>query len=89
PLRGHKLTPYEGGVRVPMLVKWPGITKAASVNDQYFIIEDIFPTFLEMAGLKEEAQKSVDGMSIVPLLSGNGNYPAERPIYWHFPNTYD
>ncbi|MEX0360397.1 MAG: sulfatase/phosphatase domain-containing protein, partial [Allomuricauda sp.] len=43
----------------------------------------------EIAGLKEEAKKSVDGMSIVPLLSGKGAYPTERPIYWHFPNTYD
>lgn len=89
PLRGHKLTPYEGGVRVPMLVRWPGITKAASINDQYLIIEDIFPTFLEMAELKEEALKSMDGKSIIPLLTGNGTYPQERPIYWHFPNTYD
>nr|WP_299385894.1 sulfatase [Allomuricauda sp.] len=88
PLRGHKLTPYEGGIRVPLLVKWPGVTPAASVNDQYLIIEDIFPTFLEMAGVQEEINK-VDGLSFVPLLSGKGEYPENRPIYWHFPNTYD
>jgi arylsulfatase A-like enzyme len=89
PLRGHKLTPYEGGARVPLIVKWPNVTKAASVNNQYLIIEDIFPTFLEMAGLKEEMKKSTDGISFMPLLTGKGNYPKDRPIYWHFPNTYD
>ncbi|MCL6265161.1 sulfatase [Flagellimonas myxillae] len=89
PLRGHKLTPYEGGVRVPLLVNWPGVTKAASINDQYLIIEDIFPTFLELAGLYEEAKLSSDGISFLPLLSEMGAYPEERPIYWHFPNTYD
>ena len=89
PLRGHKLTPYEGGVRVPMLVKWPGVTQSASINDQYLIIEDIFPTFLEMAKLSKEAERSVDGISFKPLLTGEGDYPVDRPIYWHFPNTYD
>ncbi|MEC3908483.1 sulfatase [Tamlana sp. 2201CG12-4] len=89
PLRGHKLTPYEGGSRVPLLVKWPGVTQATTINNQYLIIEDIFPTFLEMAGLNKEAKKSIDGISFKPLLTGKGTYPKDRPIYWHFPNTYD
>jgi len=89
PLRGHKISPYEGGTRVPMMIKWPGITKPETVNNQYLIIEDIFPSFLEMAGLQEEANKSIDGISFLPLLNENGDYPKDRPIYWHFPNTYD
>ncbi|MEX0314627.1 MAG: sulfatase [Allomuricauda sp.] len=89
PLRGHKLTPYEGGIRVPMMVKWPGITDSGTVNDNYVIIEDIFPTFLEMAGLHKEANKSLDGISFISLLTGKGKYPVDRPIYWHYPNTYD
>ena len=89
PLRGHKLTPYEGGIRVPMIVKWPGVTQAGSINNQYLIIEDVFPTFLEMAGLDEEAKKSPDGISFNPLLTGKGVYQSDRPIYWHYPNTYD
>ncbi|MEQ6118204.1 sulfatase [Reichenbachiella sp. MALMAid0571] len=89
PLRGHKISPYEGGTRVPMMVKWPGITKPETVNNQYVIIEDIFPSFLEMAGLKEEAGKSIDGISFLPLLAKKGQYPIDRPLYWHFPNTYD
>lgn len=89
PLRGHKLTPYEGGTRVPMIVKWPGITRAGTTSENYLMIEDIFPTFLEMANLKEEAKKSADGVSFVPLLTGKGEYPSDRPLYWHYPNTYD
>jgi arylsulfatase A-like enzyme len=89
PLRGHKLTPYEGGIRVPMIVKWPGVTKPKTVNGQYLIIEDIFPTFLEMANLKEQARKSPDGVSFMSLLTGEGTYKTDRPIYWHYPNTYD
>jgi arylsulfatase A-like enzyme len=92
PLRGHKLTPYEGGVRVPLIVKWPGVTRPDSVcDDRYVIIEDIFPTFLEIAGVRqyEQVGGKVDGISFVPLLRGHGEYPTDRPIYWHFPNTYD
>ncbi len=89
PLRGHKITPYEGGIRVPMLVKWPGVTEPKVNNESYIIIEDIFPTFLELAGLKKEAKQSADGISFVPLLTGEGDYPKNRPIFWHYPNVYD
>jgi arylsulfatase A-like enzyme len=89
PLRGHKLTPYEGGTRVPMIVKWPGVTQAGTTIKDYLIVEDIFPTFLEIARLKREAKKSKDGISFVPLLTGKGNYPSDRSLYWHYPNTYD
>ncbi len=89
PLRGHKITSYEGGTRVPMLVKWSGTTKPETIEDQYVIIEDIFPSFLELAGLEDEAKNSIDGISFLPLLTGKGEYPADRPIFWHFPNTYD
>lgn len=88
PLRGHKISPYEGGIRVPMLVKWPGTTAPGTSNDHYLIIEDIFPTFLELANLKEDAQKSRDGISFVPLLSNQNAYQANRALYWHFPHTY-
>jgi hypothetical protein len=92
PLRGHKITPYEGGVRVPLIVKWPGVTKPDSVcEDYYVIIEDIFPTFLQIAGVKqyEQVGGKIDGISFVSLLKDVAGHPADRPIYWHFPNTYD
>lgn len=90
PLRGHKLTPYEGGSRVPMIVKWPGVTKADSLCHEYLIIEDIFPTFLEMAGVKDYQQigGKIDGVSFVPLLKRTPGYPKDRSLFWHFPHNY-
>lgn len=92
PLRGHKLMAYEGGVRVPMIAKWPGITQPSSEESQYVIIEDIFPTFLEIAGVNEEnySGQAVDGKSFVPILkSETGDDWQERPIFWHYPHIYD
>ena len=90
PLRGHKLLPYEGGVRVPLIVHWPGVTQPGSVSKNYMIIEDIFPTILEMAGVKDYKQKGglIDGESIVPFLEGKTKNQQNRPIFWHYPNTY-
>ncbi len=89
PLRGHKLTPYEGGTRVPMVAYWPGRSRGGTTVADYIMIDDIFPTVLEIAGLGKEAAESADGVSFVPLLRGEGSYPADRPLYWHYPNTYD
>lgn len=92
PLRGHKLTPYEGGTRVPMIVKWPDVAAAGSVCDDYVIIEDIFPSLLEMAGISDCQQigGTIDGVSFVPLLKRQASHPRdERAIFWHFPHTYD
>jgi arylsulfatase A-like enzyme len=91
PLRGHKLLPYEGGTRVPLVVKWPGVTPPGSVQDQYVMIEDLFPTILEMAGLWETSAPAtgIDGVSFVPLLRESGGYPKDRAVFWHYPHTYD
>ena len=92
PLRGHKITPYEGGIRVPLIVRWPGVVERDSVcSDDYVIIEDLFPTFLEMAGIDtlEGVEQTIDGVSFVPLLRGEPNSQKDRPIFWHYPNTYD
>jgi arylsulfatase A-like enzyme len=90
PLRGHKLAPYEGGIREPMIVKWPGVTKPASVCREPVVIEDYFPTILELAGAdwRGKTVQTVDGVSFVPLLKGEGNTPAERAFVWHFPHNY-
>jgi arylsulfatase A-like enzyme len=87
PLRGHKLTPYEGGIRVPMIVKWPSVVEAGSTCNAYLIIEDLFPTILEMAGIPFDQE--IDGESIVPMLKKQPVRDPERPIFWHYPNTYD
>lgn len=91
PLRGHKLTPYEGGIRVPLIVDWPGVTQPNSVSNNYVIIEDLFPTLLEMAGVKDYEQVGgiIDGESFVPFLKGKTDKKQNRPIFWHYPNTYD
>jgi arylsulfatase A-like enzyme len=91
PLRGHKITPYEGGIHDPMIVKWPGITKAGSENNTPLIIEDFFPSILQMAGIKEYTQPGgkIDGISFVPLLRGEKINNENREFFWHFPHNYD
>ncbi len=90
PLQGAKISCYEGGTRVPMIVKWPGVTKPGSRNSQYLIIEDIFPSFLEMAGVEYAGTESqvIDGVSFVPLLKDLSLQTRDRSIFWHYPNTY-
>lgn len=90
PLRGHKLTPYEGGIREPMIVKWPGVVRPASTCGEPVVIEDFFPTILEMAGVEWRGRtvQTVDGVSFVPLLQGKRRIAADRALIWHFPNNY-
>lgn len=90
PLRGHKLTPYEGGVRVPMMVLWPGVTAPGSTCEAPVIIEDFFPTLLEMAGApyKSVVDGPIDGISFVPLLRGEDLFSQERAFIWHYPHCY-
>ncbi len=90
PLRGHKLTPYEGGIREPMIVKWPGVTRPATVCPSPVVVEDFFPTILDLAGAnwRGNTLQTVDGVSFVPLLKGEGQTPADRAFVWHFPHNY-
>lgn len=91
PLRGHKLTPYEGGIRVPALVRWPGKAAPGSVDPTPVIIEDLFPTLLEAAGVATagKVRQVVDGRSWVSHLTGGPRLPAERPLVFHYPHHYD
>lgn len=91
PLRGHKLTPYEGGSRVPFIASWPGKIEHGTNTNNYIIIEDIFPTFLEVAGVdyKSTVFQQIDGVSFMPLLEGKKPEKKGRAIFWHFPHTYD
>jgi uncharacterized sulfatase len=85
PLRGSKWNLYEGGIRVPMIVRWPESVKKGSVCDQPVAGYDVFPTLAEVS---EEAcqhlPEGLDGKSLLPLLTGNGNGET-RSLYWHFP----
>tara|TARA_R110002049_G_scaffold68233_3_gene176960 strand:+ start:10183 stop:11745 length:1563 start_codon:yes stop_codon:yes gene_type:complete len=88
PLSSGKGSAHEGGIREPMLVKWPGITAPNTATDQQVIIEDFYPSILEMAGVKNyKTVQQVDGISFVPILSGNSN-TGIRPLFWHYPNEW-
>ncbi len=84
PLRAGKGWLYEGGIREPMIVKYPGKIKEAAVNNVPVISNDFYPTLLEMAGLKPMPQQHTGGVSIVPLLKGNGIN--REALYWHYPH---
>ena len=84
PLRGGKGWPYEGGVREPLLVCWPGVTKPGSICDAPIISTDYYPTLLQMAGLPLRPEQHQDGASLVPLLNGGDRPP--RPLFWHYPH---
>lgn len=89
PLNSGKGSAYEGGIRVPSLVKWPGKTPPNSVTDHKIIIEDFYPTILEMAGVKQyKTVQQVDGFSFVPTLKSGEDHSKERPLFWHYPNEW-
>ena len=82
PLRGEKSTAWEGGVRVPLVVKWPGRAEGLIVEEPVISV-DLFPTILDIAGVV--AGKEVDGKSLAPLLRGDSGF-RRGPIYWHYPH---
>jgi arylsulfatase A-like enzyme len=84
PLRMGKGWGFEGGVREPLVVKWPGVTKPGSVSHGQVTSMDFSPTILEMLGLPSRPQQHLDGVSIVPLLAGRPVPP--RPLFWHYPH---
>jgi arylsulfatase A-like enzyme len=90
PLRGHKLNPYEGGVRVPMLAYWPSVTAPGTTNALPVVIDDIFPTLLDMGNVEwhDKVSQTVDGVSLASELRQPGTLDNSRPIVWHFPNNY-
>lgn len=83
PLRAAKGSLYEGGIRVPLVIRWPGRVRAGTVTDVPVIGTDFYPTFLEMAGARPPVGQPMDGRSLLPLLTG-GTLP-ERDLFWHFP----
>ena len=86
-LRGAKATAWEGGVREPFLIKWPGVVKGGSVTDSMAIGTDFYPTMLEMAGLPLKPEQHRDGVSLVPVLKG-GPAITDRTLYWHYPHYH-
>ena len=87
PLRAGKGWVYEGGIREPMIIRWPGTTKPGSTCGDPVISTDFYPTMLEMAGLKLRRKQHCDGVSMVPLLKG-GKSLGRKAIYWHYPHDH-
>lgn len=85
PLHEGKGWMYEGGVRVPLFVKWPGVIRPGSVCEIPVTSPDYYPTLLEMAGLPLNPEQHTDGVTIAPLLKGQGKLDREA-IYWHYPH---
>jgi arylsulfatase A-like enzyme len=85
PLRTGKGWLYEGGIRVPLLIKWPGVTDTRLTCDTPVSSIDFVPTILEMVGLVDQIPDSIDGVSITPLLRENGELE-RAALYWHYPH---
>jgi len=83
PLRGGKGTYYEGGIRVPMIFRWPDHIKQGSNSTVPVVNLDFYPTLLDMIGRQPETDL-LDGMSLTNILYNN-EIPADRPLFWHFP----
>ena len=85
PLREGKGYLYEGGIRVPLMVRWPGRVRAASTCDTPVVSMDFYPTILAALGLSRSAGEAPDGESLLPLLEEKKGFK-EKPLYFHFPN---
>ncbi|TKJ36053.1 MAG: sulfatase [Planctomycetes bacterium B3_Pla] len=83
PLRGRKGTMYEGGLRTPMIARWPGKVPAARTCHAPWYFADVLPTFAELTGSAPPA--NIDGISIMPALLGRRQKTGERFMYWEFP----
>jgi arylsulfatase A-like enzyme len=82
PLRGIKRDLYEGGIRVPMIVRWPGKIPAGAVSDQVWSFWDFLPTAAEIAAAKPPP--NIDGISILPTLLGKKQTQQHEFLYWEF-----
>jgi len=85
PLRAGKGYLYEGGIREPWLVKWPGVVTPGTTCGVPVTSVDFYPTILEMVGLEPQPGQVLDGESIVPLLKRAGGL-TRKAIYWHYPH---
>jgi arylsulfatase A-like enzyme len=90
PLRGGKGLGYDGGIRTPLIVRWPGVTNPGSLCRVPVSSIDLLPTIVDIAGVPAPA--GIDGQSLVPLLRADaGSTPAQQParaLYWHYPHYW-
>jgi arylsulfatase A-like enzyme len=86
PLRGGKAMILEGGIRVPMAIKWPGNIQPGSKSESLVTSEDIFPTIMEILGI-DYAESDFDGVSLTPVLTQSGELK-RTTLYWHYPHYH-
>lgn len=86
PLRAGKGWLYEGGIREPCIIAWPGRITAGSTSDQLVISNDFYPTLLEAAALPLDHDQHVDGVSLMPILRGQTERLERSTIFWHYPH---
>lgn len=83
PLRGRKRDLYEGGIRVPMIVRWPGVVPAGTINEAPWYFPDVLPTLVAIAG--DKPPEGIDGISVLPALKGDAQPELSgRHLYWEF-----
>lgn len=87
PFRGYKKSMYEGGIRIPLLARWPGRITAGSVTDFPCSFPDMLPTLAELAGIADRVPTDVTGVSILPTLLGKTQAGADRHLYWEWPQN--
>ena len=85
PLRAGKSTLYEGGIREPLIVRWPKIIKPGGLCNKPTSNIDFYPTFLQLAGSGADRSQHLDGVSILPLLKNPKAELARDTFYWHYP----
>ena len=85
PLRGGKGWVYEGGLRVPYVIHWPGVTDAGPTTDALASITDLSPTLFDVAGLEMRPDQHVDGTSLAPVLK-NPSAAEREALFWHYPH---
>ncbi len=86
PFRGGKATIWEGGLRVPLAVRWPGVVEPGSVSDELVISDDFFPTLAEIVG-ERNLPEGIDGVSLVPVLKQAGGTNRDT-LYFHYPHYH-
>lgn len=88
PLKGEKGSLHEGGIRVPLIVKYPPLTKAGTTCDEPTISYDFYPTFVDFAGGQLPVNQTIDGMSLKPLLAHPETELKRPAIHWHYPHYH-
>jgi arylsulfatase A-like enzyme len=85
PLRGGKSQLYEGGIRVPLIVSWPGETPEGETSSQPTVNVDFYPTLLEASGIAPDSKQSLDGVSLLGTWRDPRIAPCREALHWHYP----